>query len=365
MASACRAIVVTNSGSGTVLGLRAREVAVVLKTSSLFFRSGSRWHSFLLATRAIVTDRPSVLYAIDISVFTVGVAILALGLGARVIFDTGDDIPAIRGKANVLPRFNRCIGSLLERIALLCSSLVVARSDGLQRYIAAKTRQHVVVIPDGFDQRSVSCADRLSARRRWGVDDQMITVGVLGSANWNARLKWCYGREIIEALSRITRPDVVGVLLVRGDGLAHLESMARERGLSHRIIFETPIEGPGVYEQLFGLDVGVSTQTNDRVGQARTTGKLVQYLAADVYVLASRVGDAEQILPLEHTIVYEGAWDAMFFDRLAHRIESLPQRHSLKTIGHSVTQQVAPRFDYVTLRAKWQQAFAELTPQDN
>jgi hypothetical protein len=123
--------------------------------------------------------------------------------------------------------------------------------------------------------------------------------------------------------------------------------------VADRVVFETPLDGYSVYEQIAGFDVGLSTQTNDAVGQCRTTGKLVQYLAAAIYILASRVGEAARILPEAMTVSYEGAWDEQYFTRLARRIDELPDRTRRRQIASDVSRAVRDRFEYTQLRSQW------------
>ena len=75
-----------------------------------------------------------------------------------------------------------------------------------------------------------------------------------------------------------------------GDGLPHLQQRAQELGLGDRVRFtgRVPIEEVPLYTSM--MDVALSTQTNNRIGQVRTTGKLPEYMAAGCYVLATDVG---------------------------------------------------------------------------
>ena len=50
-------------------------------------------------------------------------------------------------------------------------------------------------------------------------------------------------------------------------------------------------------ENLGALDVVLSTQSNDVVGQVRTTGKLPLYMANGRFILATDVGEASLVLP--------------------------------------------------------------------
>jgi hypothetical protein len=65
----------------------------------------------------------------------------------------------------------------------------------------------------------------------------------------------------------------------------------------------------------------------------RTTGKLVQYMAAGRFILASRVGAAATLLPEPMLVDYHGPWDEGYFARLAERVDALPDRQSLAEQG--------------------------------
>src|SRR6185369_3625309 len=137
----------------------------------------------------------------------------------------------------------------------------------------------------------------------------------------------------VEVVAAARRGDVVGVVLVRGDGLPRLHALAAARGVADRVIFAEPADGAPAWQQLAAVDVALSTQTNDVVGRVRTTGKLVQYMAAGRFVLASRVGAAAALLPDEMLVDYHGAWDEGYFARLATRLDTLPDRRVLAERG--------------------------------
>jgi glycosyltransferase involved in cell wall biosynthesis len=206
----------------------------------------------------------------------------------------------------------------------------------------------VVVVPDGFDPALVDTAGGERHRRQWGIADDQIVVGVLGSAHWNAGRRWCYGRDVIEAVAAARRRDVVGAVLVRGDGLPRLRALAERLGVSGRVVFADPADGPAGWRQLAAVDVALSTQTNDVVGRVRTTGKLVQYMAAGRFILASRVGAASALLPEAMLVDYDGAWDDGYFARLAERVDTLGDRPSLAQQGGRL-REPAERFAYPRL----------------
>jgi hypothetical protein len=208
----------------------------------------------------------------------------------------------------------------------------VVRSEELGRHVRARSARPVVVVPDGFDPALVDVAGGDWHRRRWSVGEERTVVGVLGAAHWNARRHWCYGRDVIEAVAGARRRDVVGAVLVRGDGLPRLRALAEALAVSDRVVFAGPAEAPG-WPHLAAVDVALSTQTNDVVGRVRTTGKLVQYMAAGRFILASRVGAAATLLPEPMLVDYDGPWDEGYFVRLAERVDALPDRQSLAEQG--------------------------------
>src|SRR5207237_3490480 len=97
------------------------------------------------------------------------------------------------------------------------------------------------------------------------------------------------------------------------------------------------------------IDICLSTQTNDIVGQVRTTGKLPLYLAAGRQVLASNVGEAAVVLEREMLVDYRGVKDAAYPQRLTERIESL--LHHPEMLKHVARNQLLAKkyFDYEIL----------------
>ena len=94
------------------------------------------------------------------------------------------------------------------------------------------------------------------------------------------------------------------------------------------------------------MDVCVSTQTNDVVGQVRTTGKLQLYLACGRFVLASNVGEAARVLPPEMLVEYAPGFDAAYGTRLAERIERLCREPDLLALGKDSREIAEREFAY-------------------
>ena len=77
-----------------------------------------------------------------------------------------------------------------------------------------------------------------------------------------------------------------------GSGVPHLKALCKLYEIEDRILFLDHIPYDELPQYLNLLDICLSTQTNNLVGQVRTTGKLPLYLATRPYILASDVGEA-------------------------------------------------------------------------
>src|SRR5439155_17871072 len=108
---------------------------------------------------------------------------------------------------------------------------------------------------------------------------------------------------------------VKGVVIGDGSGLPILRARCREYGIEDRVLFLGRLPYEELPRYLGLIDVCLSTQTNDLVGQVRTTGKLPLYLAAGRYVLASRVGEAARVLDADMLVDHDGQVDTGYPQR--------------------------------------------------
>ena len=347
-----RTVILVNAPPGSAMSERAACVAEAAGGATIIHRDGDRRRAVWAFALDILRRRPTCVYLVDCAVSTVLAGLIArLTSRAMVVLDTGDATGALIRSSGQGGRVGALMAVVIERLAYRLATKVVVRSSGLAMRVKAMSGRDSVVIPDGFDPKFAGVRDGDHVRRRWGISSETLAIGVLGTAHWNPYRQWCYGRDVIEAVARSTRRDVVGVLLVAGDGVRHLRKLVARRGVGHRILFIEPSHGAEAWEQLAALDVALSTQTNDAVGKARTTGKLVQYMAAGKYVLASRVGTAAEVLPPNMLVDYHGAWDEDYFDRLAAAVDGLPARATARAIGAELVA-CADSFSYETLRRR-------------
>ena len=61
---------------------------------------------------------------------------------------------------------------------------------------------------------------RAHTRARLGIGAETTVIGIVGSLAWNRRVGFCYGAELVGALSRLgsDQSDVVAVIVGDGNG---------------------------------------------------------------------------------------------------------------------------------------------------
>jgi len=251
----------------------------------------------------------------------------------------------------------------LERFALSVADRIVVRSHPHQEFYA---RQGIAtdVIPDGVDVSQFSPRMEEDLRRQYNLD-RFTVIGVLGSLIWNPRTQMCYGWDLLEVIERLSDRRVKGLIIGDGSGLRALKMQCAARGLEDRVLFLGRIPYDRLPRFLNLMDICLSTQTNDVVGQVRTTGKLPLYLACGRFVLASKVGEAARVLPPEMLVPYLGSQDSEYPARIAARVEAfldapevLQQRERSVLIAQT-------HFEYDLLAAKVRQTIKKLLPQSS
>jgi glycosyltransferase involved in cell wall biosynthesis len=330
---------------------RARAFAGCLRDRfeiQVAYRTGNKLGALLRFFRLLRTTRPRITYVFDMAYS----GVLGAWLYRRchrnlLIVETGDAIyELMRSSGNRSP-LGLWLTRRLENFSLRIADRIVVRGHYHQEWL----RQRGVssdVIPDGVDTDQFAHVDGRQLRREHQLDGA-LTIGLVGSSVWSEKLRMCYGWELVETIRLLTDYPVKGVVIGSGSGIPRLEALCRQYGIAEKMLFL----GHVPYEQLpsyLGLiDICLSTQTNDIVGQVRTTGKLPLYLAAGRYVLASKVGEAARVLPSEMLVDYDGVKDESYPRKLKERIEWISHDPSRLKLGEHNVAVAKEHFDYKIL----------------
>ena len=355
---------IVNGDETSAMGQRARSFAGHLPQHDIriAYRSSKKVLSMFGFLWFLLLTRPSVAYVFDISYSGVlAAALYRLAFGNRMIIDTGDAITELarsmgRGRTGLL------LTSLLERFALRVADKVIVRGS-FHRELLAGAKINAEVIQDGVDISSFAAEDVRDLRKQNGLEG-VLTIGLVGSSVWSEKLKMCYGWELVETIRLLQDKPVKGIMIGGGSGIAHLKARCREYGIEDRVFFldHVPFERLARYLSL--IDVCLSTQTNDVVGNVRTTGKLPLYLAAGRFILASNVGEASRVLPKEMLVDYVGVKDDEYPGKLAARVESILANPQILSSGAANILLARQHFDYSMLAQRAHRVIKEVLKEN-
>lgn len=361
MAAPIKVAFVVNGGPESSLALRARVFQQWLAgpfAIEVVYRRGGRAASTVRFRAALARLQPDVCYVFDMA----APGVLAgswwrCATGCRLIIETGDAITALAETMD-RGRLGRWLTARLEHHALARADRIVVRGSFHREWLAARGIR-ADVIPDGVDTEQFRPLAVDDLRRKLDIEG-CLTVGVVGSLVWNPRHQTCYGWDLVEMLRLLKDRPVVGVVVGAGTGLTHLQERCRFYGIAERVRFLGQLPYEELPRVINALDVCLSTQTNDLVGQVRTTGKLPLYLACGRYVLASRVGEVARVLPEDMLVEYQDSHDTGYPARLAERVAALLEKPERLQAGQANRAVACARFDYSVLAAQLRETLLDV-----
>lgn len=354
-----RISLLVNAGPQSIEAVRARGLTRLHPPdqTQFLFREGGRWASFRRWHQQLADFQPDVLYVLNTALPGVPVACRwSRRRGIPFILDTGDAIVEMARRSGIGAGWRIPILKWLEGSGLRRAHTVVVRGTRHREHLQQLGVRRVELIRDGFAEQTSVRNDTVDAlRTQLGLAGRFV-VGVMGSLVFSPRLGICYGWDLVEALPHLTDLPVTTMVIGDGNGQAWLQSRAKELGVERRIVFTGRIPYAEVPTYLRVMDVALSTQTNNLPGQVRTTGKLPEYMAAERFIIASRVGEAALVLPGGMLLDYDGEVDRQYPQRLAARIRDLyahpgdlKARHQLPAIARELCSYdvLAARFQSV------------------
>lgn len=338
--------------------VRAAGLARHLDPSStrFLYRGRSRWVSAFKWIGALWGSHAHVHYVINTAMPGALLAVFwRFAFGVPYVLDTGDAIYAMAKRSGTKAGWRLPLLWMLERLAERFAATIVVRGTNHRDHLVLQGRKRVVVIRDGCaEQTSATENSILTLRKSLGLDGRFV-VGLMGSLVFSPRLQICYGWDLVEALVNLKDLPITGLVIGDGSGMKWLIEHATKLGVIDRIVFTGRIPYSEVPTYLRLMDVAMSTQTNNLPGQVRTTGKVPEYMAAERFILASKVGEAALLLPDVMLIDFNGEVDRSYPKRLAERIRLLHSEPGLLEARRGTTALAAREcnYDYLSSRLLW------------
>lgn len=233
------------------------------------------------------------------SLFTSAGATVAEALGCPLVVEVNAPLLEEQAAHRVLVDAERAWAATCRTFdaadSLVCVSEPVA--GWVRSVVDDPARVHVVA--NGVNTR------RIRPAMTGGTDDRGFTVGFVGT------LKPWHGVDVlVRAFATAAGPD--WRLLVCGDGPERdvLERLARDLGA--RVDFTGAVAPEHVPDHLASMDVAVAPYP-DAPGHYFSPLKVYEYLAAGLPVVASRIGQTEEVLDHDTTglLVAPGDADAL------------------------------------------------------
>jgi glycosyltransferase involved in cell wall biosynthesis len=240
-------------------------------------------------------------------------------LGVPFVFSSGDAVGPFLGLHS---RLLGALGTLYER--LLCRRC--AGFVGWTPYLVGRALTYGAprgMTAAGWTRNEAGPGARERVRDALGVADDALLVGLVGSLHWNDKVGYVYGAELVQAVRKVRRSDVVVCIVGDGDGLGRLRELAGD-DLGVRVLLPGRVAPEQVPDFLAAFDAGSLSQSVDGVGSFRYTTKLSEYVAAGLPVIT---GQTPLAYDLDEGYFWrlpgDLPWGAVYIDALAELLQAL------------------------------------------
>jgi glycosyltransferase involved in cell wall biosynthesis len=315
-----RILCFATQGHGHIEGERIRVLLEPLRPDDYAFDRSSKIGSAVGLVKAVRAQRPQ-LIVMEGTGTAGGLTLIAIDalLGVPFVVSSGDAVgPYLR----LHSRLVGLLGGLYER--LLCRRC--AGYVGWTPYLVGRALTFGAprgMTAPGWTRGHASDGARERIRARLGVSSDALVVGLAGSLHWNDSVGYVYGAELVRAVRRIRRRDVVVCVVGDGSGRQRLEEMAGE-DLGSRVLLPGRVPAADVPDYLAAFDVGSLSQSVDGVGSFRYTTKMSEYLASELPIIT---GEVPASYDLDEGYIWrlpgQAPWSSTYIAALAELLETL------------------------------------------
>ncbi len=271
-------------GAGSGDERRVRELLAALEPTLWHFDSTAKLTSGLRLLRDLIGRRPA-LVVMEGTGSAGGAAVIGARLlaGVRYVVSSGDAVSPYVSLSH--PRLAPFAGTYERLLCRLSSGFIGWSPYLVGRALTFGAPRAMTAANWSARARPDERADR---RRELGIPDEAIVFGLVGSLDWSSRVSYCYGLELVRALTRSRRADIRVVVIGDGSGLERLRRVAGDEA-GRRVILPGRVESAAIPGYLAAMDVASLPQSVDGVGSFRYTTKLSEYLAARLPVVTGEI----------------------------------------------------------------------------
>jgi len=310
--------------------------------------------------------RPDLIYTIDGLTNEVAAFLAKVVYGTRYIVDTAADM--MDGFRLEKKLFINLPVLVLFRIILKKADYLVCR--GIIQKIIFESRalnKNIIHISEGVNLDNWYVKQDRDLKNNNNITEESLVIGVIGSVVWCPAKKWAYGVEIIEVLKRLRGSSVYGIILpsITSDDetIDDLEKIAKDAGVDKNLRIIRNINRYDVPDYLAVMDICISTQIPNIIGEMRTTAKIPEYMACGKFIIATNVGDARIYLKQEMLMEYINP--DTYYDDLAKKVSEILDNRKILKLGEECLEIAHKNFDIKKLSQKCSIIVKEVLSKDN
>ena len=353
-----------NGKKDGIFGRRVRNFCLYtpsLKNVSLFYRDDAhKIFSIFYFVVNIIRIKPEVVY-VEAVAFSgcIAVALLKPFLHFKYIISTSDDYYNIIKQ--LYGSFSGFFANILERLTYRIADAITTLNPQQKEYLISKGYKNVACIENEVDTTKFKPLPVNELRKRLGLADACLTIGMAGSIVWFKKYNYAYGWEIIEIIKILREEPLKGLIVGDGSGLPHLKKLAESYGILDKIIFTGRISFDEIPHYINCMDICFSTQTNNPVGKMRAPIKLGEYLACGKFIISTDVGYAQTLIKDTGLLMpFSGIRDDSYPARAAGEIKKILSDKSILEKGKKGVDIAKERFDPKRLSCQLEELIKEL-----
>jgi len=216
----------------------------------------------------------------------------------------------------------------------------------------------VFYVPNGPDESwrarlQESASQRPQIRAELGVGDAPLAVYAGHIPHGNDL------DQALDAMGRLlpTAPDLRFAILGTGDGVPALRADIARRGLDRAVILTGWMDHARVPDYLAAADLAIYPYRDSLINRAKCAGKIVEYMAMGLPIVASRVGQNVEYIEHGTSGLLAEPGDADSFAQMM--LAMLSDSQKAKAMGAAARERVWARFDWDRLVVAVEQAYQE------